>query len=274
MREANPMTRTVTMTSKGGGLIQNRAAARLQDADLIDGLARRLGVKVVADETIMGPDGRQSAANGYIKDGVIHIALDAENPHMEVFKHEATHAIQEKGAKTYQTFRDYAVKLAGEAEVDRVLEQYRSSGVNLSREGAMDEVAADFAGKLLTDEKTVVRMIQDDRNLAQKFFDAIRDLIRRITKSGGQVNSELRRAEALWKKAFEEAGRQDASRDTMGAGYSVKEDGNYGREGKSGRRLQAGRRAGSGENLDGEGKESSGRVRRELSAASGRYGGV
>lgn len=274
VREANPMTRTVTMTSKGGGLIQNRAAARLQDADLIDGLARRLGVKVVADETIMGPDGRQSAANGYIKDGVIHIALDAENPHMEVFKHEATHAIQEKGAKTYQTFRDYAVKLAGEAEVDRVLEQYRSSGVNMSREGAMDEVAADFAGKLLTDEKTVVRMIQDDRNLAQKFFDAIRDLIRRITKSGGQVNSELRRAEALWKKAFEEAGRQDASRDTMGAGYSVKEDGNYGREGKSGRRLQAGRRAGSGENLDGEGKESSGRVRRELSAASGRYGGV
>lgn len=204
VREANPMTRTVTMTSKGGGLIQNRAASRLQDADLIDGLARRLGVKVVADETIMGPDGRQSAANGYIKDGVIHIALDAENPHMEVFKHEATHAIQEKGAKTYQTFRDYAVKLAGEAEVDRVLEQYRSSGVNLSREGAMDEVAADFAGKLLTDEKTVVRMIQDDRNLAQKFFDAIRDLIRRITKSGGQVNSELRRAEALWKKAFEE----------------------------------------------------------------------
>ena len=204
VREADPMTRTVTMTSKGGGLIRNRAAARLQDADLIDGLARRLGVKVVADETIMGPDGRQSAANGYIKDGVIHIALDAENPHMEVFKHEATHAIQEKGAKTYQTFRDYAVKLAGEAEVDRVLEQYRSSGVNLSREGAMDEVAADFAGKLLTDEKTVVRMIQDDRNLAQKFFDAIRDLIRRITKSGGQVNSELRRAEALWKKAFEE----------------------------------------------------------------------
>lgn len=204
VREADPMTRTVTMTSKGGGLIQNRASARLQDADLIDGLARRLGVKVVADETIMGPDGRQSAANGYIKDGVIHIALDAENPHMEVFKHEATHAIQEKGAKTYQTFRDYAVKLAGEAEVDRVLEQYRSSGVNLSREGAMDEVAADFAGKLLTDEKTVVRMIQDDRNLAQKFFDAIRDLIRRITKSGGQVNSELRRAEALWKKAFEE----------------------------------------------------------------------
>lgn len=229
VREANPMTRTVTMTSKGGGLIQNRAAARLQDADLIDGLARRLGVKVVADETIMGPDGRQSAANGYIKDGVIHIALDAENPHMEVFKHEATHAIQEKGAKTYQTFRDYAVKLAGEAEVDRVLEQYRSSGVNLSREGAMDEVAADFAGKLLTDEKTVVRMIQDDRNLAQKFFDAIRDLIRRITKSGGQVNSELMRAEALWKKAFEEAGKQDASRGTMGTRYSAKEDAGNGR---------------------------------------------
>lgn len=229
VREANPMTRTVTMTSKGGGLIQNRAAARLQDADLIDGLARRLGVKVVADETIMGPDGRQSAANGYIKDGVIHIALDAENPHMEVFKHEATHAIQEKGAKTYQTFRDYAVKLAGEAEVDRVLEQYRSSGVNLSREGAMDEVAADFAGKLLTDEKTVVRMIQDDRNLAQKFFDAIRDLIRRITKRGGQVNSELRRAEALWKKAFEEAGKQDASRGTMGTRYSAKEDSGNGR---------------------------------------------
>jgi len=164
-----------------------------------------------------------------IKDGVIHIALDAENPHMEVFKHEATHAIQEKGAKTYQTFRDYAVKLAGEAEVDRVLEQYRSSGVSLSREGAMDEVAADFAGKLLTDEKTVVRMIQDDRNLAQKFFDAIRDLIRRITKRGGQVNSELRRAEALWKKAFEEAGKQDASRGTMGTRYSAKEDAGNGR---------------------------------------------
>ena len=91
---------------------------------------------------------------------------------MVVFKHEVTHYLQEQNAKGYQAFRDYAVQAMGEDEVRRVQDLYRRGGVELTWDGAMDEVAANYTEKLLTDEEAVRRLIGDDRNLAQKILDA------------------------------------------------------------------------------------------------------
>lgn len=213
--------------NRGGGLVQSSAASRLSDAGTIDALARKLGVSVVAEETISGPDGRRSAANGYIKDGVIHIALDADDPAMVVFKHEVTHMLQERGAKEYAAFRDYAVQTMGEAEVDRIQSLYRDNGVELSRDGAMDEVAANFTERLLTDEKAVRLLIRDDRNIAQKIFDAIRDMARKLT---GKEGAKLREAEKMWARMFEEtAGQRTSERGKMETRYSEKEDAGHDR---------------------------------------------
>lgn len=207
------------LTREGAGLVRNASAVKLRDAGTIDALAKKLGVTVVAEETIFSPDGRKSGANGYIKGREIHIALDAEDPSMVVFKHEVTHYLQEKSAKSYQAFRDYAVQAMGEDEVRRVQDLYRRGGVELTWDGAMDEVAANYTEKLLTDEEAVRRLIRDDRNLAQKILDAIRGLVQKVT---GQEGAKLRQAEKLWTEMFREiAGQEQADRGTMEVRYSV-----------------------------------------------------
>lgn len=209
------------LTREGAGLVRNASAVKLRDAGTIDSLAKKLGVTVVAEETIFSPDGRKSGVNGYIKGREIHIALDAEDPSMVVFKHEVTHYLQEKSAKSYQAFRDYAVQAMGEDEVRRVQDLYRSRNVDLTWDEAMDEVAANYTENLLTDEEAVRRLIRDDRNLAQKILDAIRGLVQKVT---GQEGAKLRQAEKLWTEMFREiAGQEQADRGTIEVRYSEKD---------------------------------------------------
>ena len=207
------------LTREGAGLVRNASAVKLRDAGTIDALAKKLGVTVVAEESIFSPDGRKSGANGYIKGREIHIALDANDPSMVVFKHEVTHYLQEQSAESYQAFRDYAVQAMGENEVRRVQDLYRSRNVDLTWDEAMDEVAANYTENLLTDEEAVRRLIRDDRNLAQKILDAIRGLVQKVT---GQEGAKLRQAEKLWTEMFREiAGQEQADRGTMEVRYSV-----------------------------------------------------
>ena len=215
-----------TSSNQAGGLVNNQAAKKLHNAATIDALARKLGVTVVAEETILGPDGRPGGVNGFIQDGVVHIALDAENPALVVFKHEITHLFQQRNASGYRAFRDYAVQVMGWAEVARIQALYRENRVELSWEEAMDEVAADFTQQLLTDQRAVRLLIQENRTLAQKMFDVIRDLARQLSDKEG---AQLRKAEKMWIRMFEEAAGQDG---TMEKRYSAKEDKTNGERGK------------------------------------------
>lgn len=209
------------LTREGAGLVRNASAVKLRDAGTIDALAKKLGVTVVAEESIFSPDGRKSGANGYMKGREIHISLKSEDPAMVVFKHEVTHYLQEQNAKGYQAFRDYAVQAMGEDEVRRVQDLYRRGGVELTWDGAMDEVAANYTEKLLTDEEAVRRLIRDDRNLAQKILDAIKGLLQKVK---GQEGAKLRQAEKLWTEMFREiAGQEQADRGTMEVRYSEKD---------------------------------------------------
>lgn len=247
------------LTREGAGLVRNAAAAQLQDAGTIDALAKKLGVTVVAEDSISSPNGRQSGANGYMKGREIHISLKSEDPAMVVFKHEVTHYLQEQNAKGYQAFRDYAVQAMGEDEVRRVQDLYRRGGVELTWDGAMDEVAANYTEKLLTDEEAVRRLIRDDRNLAQKILDAIKGLLQKVK---GQEGTKLRQAEKLWTEMFREiAGQEQADRGTMEVRYSKKGEPLYGREETeqtakgSVRKNDTGRKDGGRENSAGTGGE-------------------
>lgn len=247
------------LTREGAGLVRNASAVKLRDAGTIDALAKKLGVTVVAEDSISSPNGRQSGANGYMKGREIHISLKSEDPAMVVFKHEVTHYLQEQNAKGYQAFRDYAVQAMGEDEVRKVQDLYRRGGVELTWDGAMDEVAANYTEKLLTDEEAVRRLIRDDRNLAQKILDAIKGLLQKVK---GQEGSKLRQAEKLWTEMFREiAGQEQADRGTMEVRYSEKGEPLYGREETeqtakgSVRKNDTGRKDGGRENSAGTGGE-------------------
>ena len=74
-----------------------------------------------------------------------------------VAKHEITHRLQEIAPEAYRTYRDYAVNAMAERDgstatlVERYKARYAQSGVNLTTEQAMDEIAADFTEALTVD---------------------------------------------------------------------------------------------------------------------------
>ena len=163
-------------------------------------LAQQVGARVVVDPTLRG-----GTANGYQLNGEIHIAEDAKNPFMVVFKHELTHHLQQAAPQEYEQFRSAAVELAGEDAVQHIMELYAKQGHPLSYEEAQDEVAANFTEKLLTDQNAVEGLIQKDPTLADRFFEALRQFIARLTSRGESVDPKIRQAEQLWKNAYQAA---------------------------------------------------------------------
>ncbi|MDR3207697.1 MAG: hypothetical protein LBT60_05140, partial [Oscillospiraceae bacterium] len=84
----------------------------------------------------------------------------------------------------------------------------------------MDEIAADFTEKLLTSPEAIRQLIADNRTVAQKFYDALRDFMVKLrtalggttvnqsapsVDTGGLDSAALERAEQLWVEAFRAA---------------------------------------------------------------------
>lgn len=228
-----------TVWGKEGGLIQNEYSAKLdkRTTDTLQKIGKATGTKIVFDAQVGGGD-----ANGAYVDsqGTIHIASDASNPVMVVVKHELTHRLQSLAPKEYTQFRNYAVQVMSEGRwdmygsntaVEAQQEKYYqlSKGrVNLTAEQAMDEIAADFTERILTDEKalndfvTHVTSSKDaaTRSMGQKFFQAVREFIDKVKRifngdkakmddaardEYGVTIAQLEKAEQLWKEAYKAA---------------------------------------------------------------------
>ena len=100
-----------------------------------------------------------------------------------------THRLQEIAPEAYRKYRDYAVNTLSEqagssAElVERYKSRYAASGVNLTTEEAMDEIAADFTEALTVDPSRFEALARDDRSVARKVLDAVRDFIRKVKRA-------------------------------------------------------------------------------------------
>lgn len=190
--------------SSDGATARNTAAWSDELRGTVDALGRKLGVRVVVDDTFEGV-----SANGYYdaKTNEIHLAKDSENPVLQVVRHEATHRMQQLSPKEYRAFRDYAVRMAGEDAVEEKRQAYSRGRVELSEEEAMDEIAAETAEKLLTDETAISDFIRENRTAAQKFYDALRSIVQKVKEALG-ADQTLAQAERLWKSAFEKADAQ------------------------------------------------------------------
>lgn len=77
--------------------------------------------------------------------------------------------------------------------------------VVLSNEEAMDELAADYAGKLLTDERAIARVMEENRTLGQRIREILRRIGEELRKIFGKSDPTLERAQALWDRAYEQA---------------------------------------------------------------------
>lgn len=168
------------------GLVQNEFSAKLDQstAKILDLLGKATGTPIVVEAQVRG-----GTANGSYRNGVARIAADATNPFVVVGKHEITHRMQELVPTEYRAYRDYAVRVLS-AEKSGLVGQYQRNaaeqGEPLTREQALDEIAADFTEMLLTDESRLERFLTEattqteSRSMVQKFFDAMREFLDKV----------------------------------------------------------------------------------------------
>ena len=236
--------KSATVYGDEAGFVQSGHSASLpkETVRFYNSLARAAGVKIqMAEATGKG------GANGWYSNGIIHIANDAENPGTVVAKHEITHRMQEMAPEAYRKYRDYAMSALAERDgsTASIVEQYKSryaeAGVNLSAEQAMDEIAADFTEALTVDPARFETLAKENRSVARKLLDAVRDFIRKVkslfkgnktaqnqaaANAYGVSIDTLEEAARLWEEALKATSEQTANKNAAqtdgGTKFSIK----------------------------------------------------
>lgn len=236
--------KSATVYGDEAGFVQSEHSTSLpkETVRFYNSLARAAGVKIqMAEATGKG------GANGWYSNGIIHIANDAENPGTVVAKHEITHRMQEMAPEAYRKYRDYAMSALTERDgsTASIVEQYKSryaeAGVNLSTEQAMDEIAADFTEALTVDPARFETLAKENRSVARKLLDAVRDFIRKVkslfkgnktaqnqaaANAYGVSIDTLEEAARLWEEALKATSEQTANKNAAqtdgGTKFSIK----------------------------------------------------
>ena len=129
-----------------------------------------------------------------------------------------------------------------EAEiVERYMEAAEQEGVTLTRDGVMDELAADFAGDMLDDAALFAKFSKENRTAAQKLLDSLKEFLAKVKtaftgkyrdmaaqEAYGKDFAELEDIAKQWQAAFDAAKRQaektkTAAGEGNGARYSMKD---------------------------------------------------
>lgn len=191
----------------------------------IKGTAERIfNLQIMLDDRIpvKGKDGKIVEADGYYKDGVIHLSKNAKKPLEFVLSHEITHHLQAKSRDRYNYFKMLALRYEAREQgksIDEIIKDKQDvyKSVGLTKNQAMDEIAADFASKMLEDgrlENLLQRLekgeFAEDKSKArvviQSFIDSVKDIIARIKAkfTGGKYFNKAVELEQVI-KAYESA---------------------------------------------------------------------
>ena len=169
VREAVESGRTASGESGSAYLTQ-------ETADRVNSVAKALGLRVRFVDQVDG--GR---ANAEITGSEVQIEKNNPLPVQFLMGHEVTHRLQELAPEEYRAFREAA---AQDEMAQTYVRQYLEGDSSLTYEQALDEAAADYAGRLLEDGELLDQFIgrnQDNRTLLEKIRDAVRTLVRRLT---------------------------------------------------------------------------------------------
>lgn len=223
----NAEVKSVTTTA-GAGLADNVYSRAVivkskRTAATLNAMGKKLGVRIEFVDSVMG-----GQANGqYIRDkNLIQIAVDSNKPYLNVAAHEVTHRMQDLSPAEYRKFRqaamEHRMREKGIDEMAEVVEWYRekaeSSGVTLTQDEVMDEIAADFAGDMMEHPDLFREFSQSNRTAAQKLLDSLKEFIAKVKsiftgkvrdaaeqEAYGKDFAELEAVAQKWQKAFDAA---------------------------------------------------------------------
>lgn len=224
-------------TTAGAGLADNEysraiIAIHKNTAAVLNSVGKKLGVRIEFVDSVM--DGR---ANGqYIKDkNLIQIVADSDKPYLTVAAHEITHRMQDLSPAEYREFRkaalEYRMQQDGADTVTNLVQGRMDAaardGVTLTQDEVMDEIAADFAGDMLDDIDLFERFAKDNRTVAQKLLDRLKEFIAKVKAiftgkardkaaqaAYGKSFGELEAVAQKWQTAFDAAEQQSRNENT------------------------------------------------------------
>ena len=110
------------------------------------------------------------------------VPASADGIRRTVAIHEAVHRMRETAPREYRRFRDFAYAQMKKENPDIYREtkaEYDAAGQYEDNHGIMEEIAAQYAEKI--DAEQFAKMLDDDRNMARKLLDLLRDLWNDIT---------------------------------------------------------------------------------------------
>ena len=181
---------------------ENASYLTQETAERINTVAKALGLRVRFVDSVRG-----GTANASIQGSEVLVERNNLNPVMFLLGHEWTHRLQETAPTECRAFREFvADEVQGEARV--LLDSYRAQGEEITYEAALDEAAANYAGRMIEDGQVLDDFIQkhrQDRTLLEKILDAIRTLVRKLT---GAEKKAAQTAEGKLSAALEAAERQ------------------------------------------------------------------
>lgn len=212
----------------GGGLLQDEYTDTLdrRDMTVLDASARQLGVTVSFAGEI-----NHGLAEGQITGRAITLQRDAESPLRQLYGHEISHRIRDLAPKEFDRFVQ-AVKTADpdfSGKVAEMLALGRRADEQYSEASAIEDVAADYAGRLMEQPQTLEAFIaknQHNPTLLQRLGQVFRELAQRLKgKLTGQQRTQAENAAAALEKAYAAAvkaeRRNGAEREGAGTRYSI-----------------------------------------------------
>lgn len=214
--------------AQGKGRLLSSSAASMVDGDTrkyLDEIGRALGVQIEIEAGERDASGNL-ISNGRVEGGKIYLSAASQKPIASVLNHELTHVLQERSPEQYREYKNFVASYLDsqnsgwfESQVQRMIDGYDSIGESISREMAEDEIVSDAAERFLSDETAIKELVKENRSVAQKVLDAIRDIIRKlanIVRGDNEAESTasrllheqeevFRQAEKMWAKALAES---------------------------------------------------------------------
>lgn len=189
-----------TETAKTGILY----GASDEDIQSVERLGQAVGRKIL----FFAEEGQR---DGYYdkRTGILYVNAKSETPVAQIVAHELTHSTEM--AEVYAQLAQHIMrKLAKDGNLEtlqmRIREIYDSHEVELSSEDLDHEVVAYFVEhNLLTDEESIVSLVQEDRTLGQRIRDMLDRILAKINK-GAAERAFIQQARDLYARALEGSG--------------------------------------------------------------------
>ncbi|MBQ7567025.1 MAG: hypothetical protein IJT18_07880 [Oscillospiraceae bacterium] len=183
---------------KGGDAIlvrdanMRKANLKSRDIRLLDALAKISGTQIrFADRVESG------GSNAKYADGVITIALDADDPVRTAMTHELVHRIRETAPAAYEAMARFVQGSMSEEGLQAALKKHGDVYETTDLSKVTEESVANAFGYVLGDSEALERFAQSDRTTAQKVRDALHDLVQKVrallTGDRGKQLSETQR---------------------------------------------------------------------------------